>query len=72
MSMTKRKNASSMVPGPQPAGISTTVGNQRLQNGVNGIVLIGNPVFNGATKWQQVKSRGVIGRVNAYYLREQS
>ena len=44
--------------------------NQRLQNGVNGIVLIGNPVFNGATKWQQVKSRGVIGWVNAYYLRE--
>jgi hypothetical protein len=30
--------------------------NQRLQNGVNGIVLIGNAVFNGATKWQQVKA----------------
>ena len=43
--------------------------NQRLQNGVDGIVVIGNPVFNGATKWQQVKSRGVIGWVNAVYLR---
>ena len=31
--------------------------NQRLQSGVNGIVLIGKPVFNGATKWQQVNSR---------------
>jgi hypothetical protein len=44
--------------------------NQRLQNGVNGIILIGKPVFNGATKWQQVNSRGVIGWVNAYYLRK--
>jgi uncharacterized protein YraI len=44
--------------------------NQRLQSGVNGIVLIGKPVFNGATKWQQVNSRGVIGWVNAYYLKE--
>jgi len=44
--------------------------NQRLQNGVNGIVLIGKPVINGVTKWQQVKSRGVIGWVNAYYLRK--
>jgi hypothetical protein len=44
--------------------------NQRLQSGVNGIVLIGKPVFNGATKWQQVNSRGVIGWVNAYYLRK--
>ena len=43
--------------------------NQRLQSGVNGIVLIGKPVFNGATKWQQVNSRGVIGWVNAYYLK---
>jgi hypothetical protein len=42
---------------------------QRLQSGVNGIVLIGKPVFNGATKWQQVNSRGVIGWVNAYYLK---
>jgi hypothetical protein len=37
---------------------------------VNGIVLIGKPVVNGGTKWQQVKSRGVIGWVNAYYLRK--
>ena len=44
--------------------------NQRLQSGVNEIVLIGKPVFNGATRWQQVNSRGVIGWVNAYYLRE--
>ena len=44
--------------------------NQRLQNGVNGIVPIGKPVVNGGTKWQQVKSRGVIGWVNAYYLRK--
>jgi uncharacterized protein YraI len=44
--------------------------NQRLQNGVNGIVLLGKPVVNGSTKWQQVKSRGVIGWVNAYYLRK--
>ena len=43
--------------------------NQRLQSGVNGIVLIGKPVFNGAIKWQQVNSRGVIGWVNAYYLK---
>jgi hypothetical protein len=44
--------------------------NQRLQSGVNGIVLIGKPVFNGATKWQQVNSRDVIGWVNAYYIKE--
>jgi PEGA domain. len=43
--------------------------NQRLQSGVNGIVLIGKPVFNGAIKWQQVNSRGVIGWVNAFYLK---
>ena len=43
--------------------------NQRLQSGVNGIVLIGKPVFNGAIKWQQVNSRGVIGWVNACYLK---
>ena len=43
--------------------------NQRLQSGVNGIVLIGKPVFNGAIKWQQVNSRGVIGWVNAHYLK---
>jgi hypothetical protein len=42
--------------------------NQRLQSGVNGSVLIGKPVFNGAIKWQQVNSRGVIGWMNAYYL----
>jgi hypothetical protein len=43
---------------------------QRLQSGAHGIVLIGKPVFNGATKWQQVNSRGVIGWVNVYYLKE--
>jgi hypothetical protein len=49
---------------------STFPVNQRLQSGVNGIVLIGKPVFNGATKWQKVNSRDVIGWVNAYYLKE--
>ena len=44
--------------------------NQRLQNGVNGIALIGKPVVNGGAKWQRVKSRGVVGWVNAYYLRK--
>ena len=43
--------------------------NQRLQSGVNGSVLIGKPVFNGAIKWQQVNSRRVIGWMNAYYLK---
>jgi hypothetical protein len=44
--------------------------NQRLQKGVDGIILIRRFVFNGTTKWQQVNSRGVIGWVNAYYLRK--
>jgi uncharacterized protein YraI len=43
---------------------------QRLQVGVNGIILIGNPVWNGPDKWQQVNSRGVIGWVHSDYLRE--
>jgi uncharacterized protein YraI len=42
--------------------------NQRLQKGVNGIVLLGGPVFNGPTKWQKINSRGVVGWVNANFL----
>jgi uncharacterized protein YgiM (DUF1202 family) len=44
--------------------------NQRLQKGVNGIVLLGGPVFNGPTKWQKINSRGVVGWVNANFLEE--
>ena len=41
---------------------------QRLQNGVDGVTLIGNPTGNGKKKWQKIKSRGVVGWVNADYL----
>ena len=41
---------------------------QRLQNGVNGATLIGEPISVGRTKWQKINSRGVIGWVNADYL----
>ena len=40
----------------------------KLQKGVQGITLIGQPVFNGPTKWQQVNSRGATGWVNANFL----
>jgi hypothetical protein len=42
----------------------------KLQRGVNGIVLLGDPVFNGPTKWQKVNSRGVVGWINANLLKE--
>jgi len=51
----------------QGPGISFPVV-QRLQNGVDGVTLIGKPVFDGNAIWQGVKSRGVIGWVNADYL----
>ena len=41
---------------------------QRLENGVDGATLIGEPVVNGKTTWQQINSRGVVGWVNADYL----
>jgi uncharacterized protein YgiM (DUF1202 family) len=41
---------------------------QRLQGGVDGVTLIGEPVTNGSTRWQQISSRGVVGWVNADYL----
>jgi hypothetical protein len=41
---------------------------QRLQNDVDGVTLIGEPVTNGSTRWQQISSRGVVGWVNADYL----
>ncbi len=41
---------------------------QRLQNGVDGVTLIGNPTGSGKKKWQKIKSRGVVGWVNADYL----
>jgi uncharacterized protein YraI len=41
---------------------------QRLQGGVDGVTLIGEPVTNGTTRWQQISSRGVVGWVNADYL----
>ena len=51
----------------QGPGISFPVV-QRLQNGVDGVTLIGNPVTNGSTRWQKIESRGVVGWVNADYL----
>jgi hypothetical protein len=41
---------------------------QRLQNGVDGVTLIGDPIRSGKTKWQKINSRGVVGWVNADYL----
>ena len=41
---------------------------QRLQNGVDGVTLIGGPVNVGRIKWQKINSRGVVGWVNADYL----
>ena len=41
---------------------------QRLENGFDGIVLIGKRVTNGSTGWQKINSRGVVGWVNAEYL----
>ena len=41
---------------------------QRLQNGVDGVTLIGNPTGSGKKRWQKIKSRGVVGWVNAEYL----
>ncbi|MGB9274353.1 MAG: SH3 domain-containing protein [Terrimicrobiaceae bacterium] len=45
---------------------------QRLQNGVDGVTLIGNPTGSGKKKWQKIKSRGVVGWVNADYLTSSS
>ena len=55
----------------QGPGISYPV-IQRLQNGVDGVTLIGNPTGNGKTKWQKINSRGVVGWVNADYLTSSS
>lgn len=41
---------------------------QRLQNGVDGITLIGEPVARGSKRWQKINSRGVVGWVSADYL----
>ena len=41
---------------------------QRLENGVDGIKLLGNVVNNGGTMWQKIESRGVQGWVAASYL----
>ena len=41
---------------------------QRLQNGVDGVTLIGDPIRTRRTKWQKINSRGVVGWVNADYL----
>ena len=41
---------------------------QRLENGVDGIVLIGKPVTKRNTEWQKINSRGIVGWVNAEYL----
>ena len=41
---------------------------QRLQDGVDGVILIGDPIRNGSTKWQKINSRGVVGWGNAVYL----
>ena len=41
---------------------------QRLQNGVDGVTLIDDPVRIGRTTWQKISSRGVVGWVNADYL----
>ena len=51
----------------QGPGISFPVV-QRLQNGVDEVILIGKPVTNGSTRWQKIDSRGVVGWVNADYL----
>ena len=51
----------------QGAGISFPIV-QRLQHGVDGVTMIGKPVTNGSTRWQQISSRGVVGWVNADYL----
>jgi hypothetical protein len=45
---------------------------QRLENGVDGVTLIGNPTGSGKKKWQKIKSRGVVGWVNADYLTSSS
>ena len=55
----------------QGPGISYPV-IQRLQNGVDGVTLIGNPTGSGKTKWQKINSRGVVGWVNADYLTSSS
>ena len=41
---------------------------QRLENGVNGIKLIGNAVTSGGTIWQKIDSRGVQGWATAIYI----
>jgi Bacterial SH3 domain len=51
----------------QGPGISYPV-IQRLQNGVDGVTLIGGPVSKGRARWQKINSRGVVGWVNADYL----
>ncbi len=40
----------------------------RLRLGVAGIVLVGQPVINGTTKWQCISVQGQSGWVNADYL----
>ena len=45
---------------------------QRLENGVDGVTLIGNPTGSGKKKWQKIKSRGVVGWVNSDYLTSSS
>ena len=55
----------------QGPGISYPV-IQRLQNGVDGVTLIGNPTGSGKKKWQKINSRGVVGWVNADYLTSSS
>ena len=41
---------------------------QRLQNGVDGIVLIGEPINNAGTVWQKLESRGIQGWAVRTYL----
>jgi hypothetical protein len=40
----------------------------RLQSGVDGIALLGQPVINGTTRWQQIVAREKSGWVNADFL----
>jgi len=41
---------------------------QKLQGGLDGVTLVGQPQVNGETTWQQITSRGVTGWVNADFL----
>lgn len=40
----------------------------RIQSGVDGIVLVGQPALNGTTKWQKIQVQGETGWVNADFL----